>query len=244
MGAELWRIQAEEYWHRFVSELPSDAVIQWHIGSTAESCLSCQEMADYGPMAVKDFVAYGVYPQSKDLDCHGYNCRCYLVVVDVPALDLDKTLGELTHGGTIGDPGLAEFYNQVHAEIVAQQTNWAGMTPQSAGKSWFDAPASSAGSFKGTRYGDNTLAAQFETAATPPNWAESPSGGWSKTIAVDFGWSPGGTTMTVPSSAPSQVAEVPTMGELQWLDELTPVLSTSSAPASSAGSFTGERFGD
>jgi hypothetical protein len=239
MVSESTRLYAEEYWRNVVLDLAPDALIRWNLGDTRESCRSCLDMAALGEMRVDEFVARGVYPQSHELDCHGYNCQCFLVVVDSPALDVDKTLGELTHYGTAGDEGLAALYNEVHAKLMAQETDWSGLTPLSAGKSWFDAPASSAGSFKGLRYGDTTIASQFEQMATPPNlYPSSISDQFNQRISFTV-------VQATPYSGMRYGSDEPmTMGEQQWLTEPEHDPVTLTAPPSSSGSFTGERYGD
>jgi len=153
MVGEAEREYAEDYWRAMVLDLTPDTLVQWHLGNTENSCQTCMDMAELGPMFAVEFAERDTYPQSHTLDCHGYNCRCYLTIIDRPDSSIDETLSGLGQTyGSIGDEGLSAFYDTVHAQIIAESHSFAGITSVSAGKSWFDAPASSAGSFTGERY--------------------------------------------------------------------------------------------
>lgn len=152
MVGEAEREYAEDYWRAVVLDLTPDTLVQWHLGNTENSCETCSSMAELGPMLVSEFVERDTYPQSHELDCHGYNCRCFLTVIERPDADIDQLLSDLGQAEQVGNADLAAFYDAVHAQIIAESHTFAGLTPASAGKSWFDAPASSAGSFTGERY--------------------------------------------------------------------------------------------
>jgi hypothetical protein len=87
------RSYAEEYWRNLVLNLPPDALVEWRLGSTKDSCQSCIDRANEGPIAAAEFAERGIYPQALDLDCHGYNCRCFLTVSD--AITPEETVGQL-----------------------------------------------------------------------------------------------------------------------------------------------------
>jgi DNA topoisomerase-1 len=79
------------YWHGWASALPPDALIIWNRGATTDSCLDCVRMAGRGPIPVTEFLAEGLFPQSFDLACHGFNCDCFLTVAAPDALtDADE----------------------------------------------------------------------------------------------------------------------------------------------------------
>lgn len=85
MISEALRSYGEEYWQNAVLDLTPDTLVEWCLGNTAESCETCAKLADAGPITAAEFADRGLYPQSHDLACGGYHCRCFLVFLDVPA---------------------------------------------------------------------------------------------------------------------------------------------------------------
>ena len=236
MVGEAEQEYAEDYWRNMVLDLTPDTLVQWHLGNTETSCETCAAMASLGPLFASEFVDRDTYPQSESLDCQGFNCRCFLTIIDRPdtgIVDLLADIGAVS--GSIGDEGLAALFSTVHAQIIAQNQNWAGMTPVSAGLSWFDAPATSAGSFTGLRYGGDTVQGAFEIAATPPNrYGNEMNQAFNARSMF---------TVAPPQRMPSGDDEL-TMGQIRWQQPPVREPSTFDAPASSAGSFKGSRYGD
>jgi hypothetical protein len=158
MISEALRSYGEDYWRNAILDTDPDTLVEWCLGNSQESCSSCSDLAAAGPITAAEFAERGLYPQSHDLECGGYHCQCFLVFIDAPITQ--QTVDDLLAGlgsrfGTIGDEGLSNWYDDFRIQASIPATDWTALTPLTVGKISFDAPASSRGSFKGERYGDD-----------------------------------------------------------------------------------------
>jgi hypothetical protein len=64
---------------------PKDLLFTWEYGDTVKHCETCSEMAALGAKPASFWAekqAEGIYPQSPQLACSGFNCDCRLKATD------------------------------------------------------------------------------------------------------------------------------------------------------------------
>jgi hypothetical protein len=87
-----FRSRAEMYAHRY-EDMVNEARLHfggkqrlvWRLGQT-EHCDTCLRLSGIVATA-EEWQASGLRPQSRDLDCGGYNCQCHLEPTDLPVTE-------------------------------------------------------------------------------------------------------------------------------------------------------------
>jgi len=62
------------------------ARLMWQLGATDEHCNDCQRLNKWVATALQweEARARGIYPQSRNLECHGFHCQCTLTPTTAP----------------------------------------------------------------------------------------------------------------------------------------------------------------
>lgn len=75
LRGELWVGRWNQFENLGFSYAEQDEKQRWDLGATSEHCSSCSKLA--GKVKRKSqWIAAGIYPQSHDLKCKGYKCKC------------------------------------------------------------------------------------------------------------------------------------------------------------------------
>lgn len=75
--ADMWANRYGEIQSRARVWFGGKQMLEWVFGQTVEHCEDCARLR--GTVAPADeWAVYRLRPQSRDLECHGYNCRCSL----------------------------------------------------------------------------------------------------------------------------------------------------------------------
>jgi hypothetical protein len=86
--ADLWSSRYTDVASRAeIFSAPDDLNYFWKRGQTVESCSDCLAMVAVGVQSAvfwREKQAAGIYPQSPDLECHGFLCDCSLESTDDP----------------------------------------------------------------------------------------------------------------------------------------------------------------
>ncbi len=80
--AQLWINRYQDVQNQAKQMAQNDPILQWVYGDT-EHCGDCLKLNDKKKRA-STWRRYGIRPQSPDLECHGYNCQCQLVLAEGP----------------------------------------------------------------------------------------------------------------------------------------------------------------
>lgn len=62
---------------------------RWQLGATEQHCETCLKLSGK-VLTASEWRAAGIAPQSRDLDCGGWNCDCVLIETDAESMGLDS----------------------------------------------------------------------------------------------------------------------------------------------------------
>lgn len=81
--ADMWANRYNEIQSLARVHFGGKRMLIWVYGGTEDHCADCEALE--GTVATaEDWAAYPLKPQSRALECHGYNCQCSLVPTDQP----------------------------------------------------------------------------------------------------------------------------------------------------------------
>ena len=81
--AELWINKYNEVKNTAKTMACGDQKLIWKYGSTRDHCSTCAAMVGKVKRA-SQWLAHGILPQSKRLECGGWRCQCHLDPTDLP----------------------------------------------------------------------------------------------------------------------------------------------------------------
>jgi hypothetical protein len=80
---EMWAHRYDEVQNEARAHFGGRQLLEWVMGATMEHCSDCLRLT--GAVATaEEWAASGWLPQSRNLECGGYNCQCSLQLTDKP----------------------------------------------------------------------------------------------------------------------------------------------------------------
>lgn len=89
----LWQNVGKEIFGKGLIEEPQIPGIpekryRWQLGATEEHCADCSRLQGK-VLTASEWKSIGIRPQSRDLECGGWNCDCVFIETDAESVGLD-----------------------------------------------------------------------------------------------------------------------------------------------------------